>query len=82
MKERRREKEEERKWNGTYVPAGELKVRTGSRIWGNTLTGREISWDRGGVLGACRRTQQLVCGRQDRVRPTMMVCVTALCDPA
>ena len=29
-------------------------------------------------MGAQRRVQQPVCGRQDRLRPTQMVCATAL----
>ena len=74
MKERRREKEEERKQDGTCTPGREVKVRQCSRIWGTPLTSGEISWDRRGASGARRRAQQPVCGRADRVRPTQMVC--------
>lgn len=35
---------------GTYIPGEELKVRTGSCIWGSPLTRREISGDRGWAL--------------------------------
>ena len=44
MKER--EKEEERKWDRTCSPVGELKQQRGSHIWGSPLTDGEISWDR------------------------------------
>ena len=44
--EGRREKEEERKQDGTCRSGGELKQRRGSRIQGNPITNREISWDR------------------------------------
>ena len=37
---------------------------------GKILTGREINWDRRGASGSQRRVQQLVCVKQDRVRPT------------
>ena len=47
MKERRREKEEERKQKGNCIPGGKLKVRRGSCIWGSPLTGRKISWENG-----------------------------------
>ena len=62
MKERGREKEEERKWDGTCTPAGKLKA---SQIWGSPLTDGEISWDRRGALEAQRRMQQSVAGRTD-----------------
>ena len=39
MKEKRREKEEERKWDGTCTPCGELRKR-GSRMWGSPLMGK------------------------------------------
>ena len=54
MKERRREKEEERKRDRTCTPGGELKERRGSHLGGSPLTGREISWDRKAALGAIR----------------------------
>ena len=74
MKERR-EKEEERKQDGTCLPGRELG--RGSCI-GKPPHCRKISWERRGALGARRRAQQPVCGRQDRLRPTQMVCATAL----
>ena len=81
MKERRK-KEEGRKQDRTCTPVRELKVRRGSHIWGSSLTGREISWDRRGPSGARRRAQQPVCGRQDRVRPTQMFRAIAVHTPA
>ena len=51
MEERRRENEEERKGAVTTPLGGMLKVRRGSRIQGNPLTGGEISWDRRGARG-------------------------------
>lgn len=40
-----KEREEERKWDGTCTLGRELKVRGSSYIWGSPLTSREISWD-------------------------------------
>ena len=80
MKERR-EKEEERKQDGTCSPGRELKMRRSSHIWEIPLTGGKINWDRKGALGAQRRTQQLVGGRQDRLRPIQVVHASALCTP-
>ena len=51
MKERRREKEEERKRDGTRTPGRELKERRGPHMQGSPLTRREISWDRRGASG-------------------------------
>ena len=47
MKERRREKKEERKQDGTCAPGRELKVRRGSHIWGSPLTNGETWLDFG-----------------------------------
>lgn len=51
MKETRREKEEERKWDGTGAPGGLLRKRLGSCIWGNPLTGGEIAAKEGELQG-------------------------------
>ena len=67
---------------GPVPLGGDLKERKGSCIQGNHLTGREIIWDRRGGLGAQKRGQQPVCGRQGKVRSTQMVCATAPCVPA
>ena len=72
MKERR-EKEEERKWDRTCAP--EEKAEGEERFlhpekppqWQRDQLGQR------GASGAQRRAQQLVCGRQDRVRHTQMV---------
>ena len=42
---------------------------------------REFSWDRQGASRPWRVVQQLVCGRQDRMRLINVVHVTALCNP-
>lgn len=70
MKERKREKEEERKQDRTCVPGRELKMRRRSYICGSTFTDEEISFDSRGDLEAKRQAQQPVCGRHDRVKPT------------
>ena len=42
----------------------------------------KISWDREGALGDQRGRQQLVSGRQDRVRSALTVHAAAPCTPA
>ena len=49
MKEGRREKEEERKWDGTHWWGAEGEERF--LLWGSPLTGMETSWDRRGASG-------------------------------
>ena len=46
---------------------GELKEGRGSCMWGNSLTGGEISWDRRGALGAIGGdpNNQSVAGRTE-----------------
>lgn len=62
------------------VPLGrELKERRGSHIQESPITGGGISWVRRGAVRSQRRAQQQVCGRQDRVRPTQLVPLAALC---
>lgn len=61
------------------VPLGrELKERRGSHIQESPITGGRINWVRRGAVRSQRRAQQ-VCVRQDRVRPTQLVPLTALC---
>lgn len=60
----------------------ELKEKKKSRTWGSPLTSRDISRVRKGALGAWSSVQQLVGGRQDRVRPTRMLCATDPRTPA
>ena len=45
---------------------------------GDPHTNGEISCNRRGASGAQRRAQKLVCGSQDRMRPTQMVHATAM----
>ena len=40
-----------------------------------------VDWDRQGASRPWRVVQQLVCGRQDRMRLIKVVHVTALCNP-
>lgn len=54
MKERKREKEEERKQGRTCVVGKELKMRRRSCICGSTFTVEEISFDSRGDLEAKR----------------------------
>ena len=48
MKERKREKEEERKQDRTCALGRELKMRRRSCIWGSTFAREEVSQDRKG----------------------------------
>lgn len=89
MKETRKEKEEERKWDGTCAPGGLLRKRLGSCIWGNPLTSGEIAITEGELQGlrgkpsyrseACRtvRPMQMVC--HSHVLPSL-TCVSASAD--
>ena len=43
---------------------------------------REINWERAGASRDRRGMKQLVCGRQDRVRPRCMAHAEALSIPA
>ena len=82
---KRKGKKEERKQDGSCALWGlreDLKERRGSCTQGTPIASGEISWDRRGVSGAWRRAQQPVCGRQDRVRPTLVVHDTTLHAPA
>ena len=81
MKERRSEKEEDRKQNGTCAPGGEVVERflyPGKHFYqrGNQLGQKRSIW------GCWRRMKWLVCGRQDRVRPIQMVHAIDLHTPA
>ena len=51
MKETRKEKEEERKWDRTCAPGGLLRKRLGFCIWGNPLTSGEIAITEGELQG-------------------------------
>lgn len=48
---------------------------------GKAPNGREISWVIKGASEAERRVQKLVCGRQDRERPTQIISATAMRPP-
>ena len=54
---------------------GELKERRGSHIWGSPLIDRDMNWDRREFMGYWKRVPT---AKQDRVKPTQMVCATAL----
>ena len=63
----------------TSLGSGELKERRGSHIQESPITGGGIGWVRRGAVRSQRRAQQQVCVRQDRVKPTQLVPLTALC---
>ena len=58
---------------------GELKERRGSHIRGSPLIDRDMNWDRREFMGYWKRVPT---AKQDRVRPTQMVCTSALRAPA
>ena len=76
MRERRKEKEEERKQDETCAPVEEGAAEGEGRLphLGKPLhqQGDQLG-QKGSFRGSQRRAQQPVSGRQDRVRPTQMV---------
>ena len=61
---------------------GELEDRRGSHTQRSLLTSRETSWDTQGALETWRRALHLVSGRQNRVRPTRVVCAIQMAEKA
>ena len=61
---------------------GELEDRRGSHTQRSLLTSRETSWDTQGALETWRRALHLVSGRQNRVRPTRVVCAIEMAEKA
>ena len=87
MKETRREKEEERKWDGTGAPGGLLRKRLGSCIWGNPLTGGEIAAKEGELQGLLEDSAGRTETYADRLCPNLRLVFTSehggwllLCD--